>query len=270
MHFNIKNKEIRFSLENILSEEEKIKLNKLENKISDLKNEQNRYISSSEEMTDNESTEYFDVCRKLIKFENNYNSLKFITPNNIDDILRHYKYIADINKTYALAEASRLRMLYRTRQSSTAISEIHFEEVKVNFLDQIMKVIQNLSALKNSNLEKDFELIELGALTGRFNSLIEDITLFYRNHKASTVGRHNGKKSFHRRGEALLKIANDTWSVYPKVPVTTLADRLLKYDKEKHTDSPSFSTIKSWLTTSEKNPKLKGRQPKIEFDLVIK
>jgi hypothetical protein len=79
-----------------------------------------------------------------------------------------------------------------------------------------------------------------------------------------------GGRSTHSRKEELIKIAEDTWDIHPKVPISKLAESISAHDKEKNRENPSLSTITKWLAQSDKNPKISGRPEKIQFELVIK
>ncbi|MGJ7261937.1 hypothetical protein [Morganella morganii] len=77
-----------------------------------------------------------------------------------------------------------------------------------------------------------------------------------------------GKGNTSKYKESALKIAKDTWDVYPNATQEGMTDELFHYFRGKRTDNPAVSTIRAWLSASKMNPQndIKNRK----FNLIIK
>lgn len=77
-----------------------------------------------------------------------------------------------------------------------------------------------------------------------------------------------GKGNTSKYKEYALKIAKDTWDIYPNATQEGMTEELFHYFRGKRTDNPAASTIRVWLSMSKMNPEndIKDRK----FKLIIK
>lgn len=90
----------------------------------------------------------------------------------------------------------------------------------------------------------------------------------YKEKKIISADRSKAKKGkTNRHYSTSLKIALDTWSVYPNASIAGLAESLSSHLRLSWNDAPVAGTIQTWLKESGLNPDVKPKNRK--FELVI-
>ena len=200
----------------------------------------------------------------------------------IDDpspLKNHKQELLDVLIVSGLFNLSYINKL--SEDYSTIISKNNIPSSSIplgKVTSKMSKQLSELQVIKEEMLEICIDSYTYFILANEFKKQNVDpkrspFSTIYLHKNLDAIKRESnsqGGRTTHARKAKLYEIGEDTWKEYPKLPIAQLAEALLNYDKQKYNDSPSLRAINEWLKVSSYNPKLKGRQPKIEFDLVIK
>lgn len=107
------------------------------------------------------------------------------------------------------------------------------------------------------------KMLQIMAVLGSMNATADKYVDIKISEDKSRAGK--GKTSRHK--STALKIAQDTWSIYPNASLAGMASEIYIYLHQQWVDSPEVDTIKGWLKKEKIAPEneLKNRN----FKLVI-
>lgn len=160
------------------------------------------------------------------------------------------------NKATSISDLINLEMYHKEKNSKKHISN------SIDILDDAISLLKfagcnytakNLAIL----LAREYKRI----LTHELNQKMNEKRIIHQDRSKAGKGNTNKHK------ESALKIAKETWDLYPNASQEGMADELYRYFRDKRRDNPTSGAIKTWLSESGLNPK--GVKKNRDFTLVI-
>lgn len=108
-----------------------------------------------------------------------------------------------------------------------------------------------------------------------FNILIDNaefsktMEIYYKK-KVISEDRSLAKKGkTNKHHQEVLRLAENTWRIYPNASVAGLAEKISSHLNEKWKDVPSLATLQKWLKLSDTVPDVPARDRNRNFELVV-